>query len=370
MEDLDQLQKEWTFINATKEALRIFDPHENVTYADAIQFSKRINNELFRNSKTGLSRKTHLEKLYDKYDQESIAVTRETKRKTTAEDLIKKRIEEIKRLSKQFTKADDYERLKKERSELNTMIKFQIKPILGLEEVTENQAIIYDSEAARKSHTFVKSHLGKFQEFYNYERDAIFRVAVLHPNPSEAVTGTDLIYEQYNELASHVRIVALQYKVWQDGVLYFSSASNLDDQLKKMSKCFCEDNFCKDDKGNNVCMDGFRLPYCVAFLKPTDKLQNPKNLITSGLHVPVCIIDKLKTPTSKGVKLERIHIQNASLNSGSFEDLFNRQMIGSKWMKVEDLENFYQQSKVLSSSGKIVLYTQTAMAKARDKKIK
>jgi hypothetical protein len=58
------------------------------------------------------------------------------------------------------------------------------------------------------------------------------------------------------------------------------------------------------------------------------------------------------------------------LNSVSFEDLFNRQMIGSKWMMVADLEKFYQQSKVLSSSGKIVLYTQTTMAKARDKKIK
>lgn len=94
----------------------------------------------------------------------------------------------------------------------------------------------------------------------------------------------------------------------------------------------------------------------MAFLKPTDKLQDPKKLITSGYHLPICKVDKLKKKATKEYILSEMSIKNQSLKTSTFEELFDTEMIGSRWMDIAELESFYKQNKVLEPNERIILY--------------
>lgn len=359
MDPLSQLQKEWIIINATRELLGIITSTPGSKYADAIKFAKDIYPALFKDSKTGIDRKDHYEKLYEGFRQEALAVSRVKEQETTPEKLIKKRLKLVESYLDQAKKGEDFDRLRKQLRELKVILSMAA-PVGGLERVTENQAINNDAFKERANKVFVKNHLGKFVQYRNEENDTIFRVTVLHPNPSEGVIGADLIYEQYNEDEQKVRVVAIQYKIWNgDRVLYFSQSDNLENQLKKMSSFFCDKDFCKDCKGgNNLSKEKYRLSFCMAFLKPTDKLQDPKKLITSGYHLPICKVDKLKKKATKEYILSEMSIKNQSLKTSTFEELFDTEMIGSRWMDIAELESFYKQNKVLEPNERIILYAQ------------
>lgn len=167
-----------------------------------------------------------------------------------------------------------------------------------------------------------------------------------------------MIYEQYDESKKMVRIVAIQYKIWENQVLYFSQSGNIQQQLSNMKKCFCDRKYCVDDNGNRVSQRQYRLSYCMAFLKPTDKLQDPKKPITSGYHLPICKVDSLKEATKKDYKLTGQKIKKQSVKASSFEELFDSEMLGSRWIKIKDLEKFYKKNKVLEPSERIILYAQ------------
>ena len=245
--------------------------------------------------------------------------------------------------------------------DLLTCLNPSIRNLQGLELITEHHAISSDSYKQRVNKTFINSHLGKFNEYKNNEDGSIFRIVILHPNKSEAITGADLIYEQYDIERKQVRIVAIQYKVWEKGVLYFSQSGSLNNQIKRMKGCFCDDNYCCDENKKNSSVDLFRLPYCSAFLRPTDKLQNPNSLITSGFHVPICKIDSIKTQTHQGDKLEYKNVAECSIKSQTFEELFNLEKIGSRWLSIVELEKLYRQSAILEPNRNIILYAQTEL---------
>ena len=87
-----------------------------------------------------------------------------------------------------------------------------------------------------------------------------------------------------------MRIAAIQYKIWKNEVLYISRAGNILKQLGNMKECFCLNKFCKSPDEDNL-PSNYRLPYCTSFLRPTDLLQNPQKLITTGYHVPICCLE-------------------------------------------------------------------------------
>lgn len=368
MEPLNQLQKEWVVINAVRELLGIITDMPGAKYAEAIKFAKDIYPSLFQDSKTGIDRKDSIEKLHEKYRQEAIAVSREKKNDVTPRSLIENRLKQIQSYLKQFKKGDeDPNRLRREAKDLKLILGMNFE-VNTLQKITESQSINNDSFNKRYDKVFVNNHLGKFVEYINNEENELFRITVLHPNPSEAIIGADLIYEQYDELKKMVRIVAIQYKIWDGTTLYFSKADNLEAQIKKMNSIFCGKDFCKNCKGgSNLSKDKYRLSYCMAFLKPTDKLQDPKKLTTTGYHLPICKVNKLKEKTRSNYKLTKGAIKNQSLKTVTFEELFNSEMIGSRWMKIKDLETFYQKNKVLEPNEKIILYAQGAVLADYDK---
>src|SRR6185503_12592544 len=160
MEQLDQLQKEWVLINASRELLSI-TKRRTISYKDSIEFSKENAEELFKDSKTGLARKDALDKLYDKYKQEAKARSIETGEEVLPKMLIEERLAELKTLLSYYPQdAEHPDGLKKEKETLQKLFKKTPENILGLERITENQAIIHDSSfAERPNKIFINNHL-------------------------------------------------------------------------------------------------------------------------------------------------------------------------------------------------------------------
>lgn len=83
-----------------------------------------------------------------------------------------------------------------------------------------------------------------FKVDYTLGKNSFLRLRLLHPENMEAVTGADLVYEQQDLSSRKVRVMFLQYKIWdENGVMYFSQGS-LEAQLRKMKTNFCDKGFC------------------------------------------------------------------------------------------------------------------------------
>jgi hypothetical protein len=172
-----------------------------------------------------------------------------------------------------------------------------------------------------------------------------------------------LIYEQHDEETGQIRILFLQYKIWDKGILYFSQAKNLDKQLEKLERCICHNNFCSAPELDGIAE--YRFPYCSAFLRPTDKLQQQnEKLVSSGIHIPVCTI--LRFMRNGNEKLERKKIRFETLNHEIFEQLFNRGLLGSRWMDQDAVESFYKENKVLENDESIIFYAREIRQKVAE----
>src|SRR5262249_50302863 len=132
-------------------------------------------------------------------------------------------------------------------------------------------------------------------------------------------------------------------------------------QLNRMKDCFCQKGFCKSPEKFDM-HENYRLPFCSAFLRPTDKLQDPHKLITSGYHVPICNLRKIKEEGDLEYKIDIDSIRKYSLKAQPFEELFNDEMVGSRWLTIDDLQSLYRETKVLEPDQRIILYAQNAIA--------
>ena len=219
--------------------------------------------------------------------------------------------------------------------------------------VNENAVLLRDFSQVDRSSVFGEK-LFSDHKFIDYElsRGRILRLRLLHPDQGEHLTGADLVYEQY-DLATHkVRFLFLQYKTWINGTIYFSQNKSLPFQLEKLKKTLCDNNFCnKHDNPNNI---EYRFPYCCGFLRPTDKLQHrASKMVSSGLHIPVCNALKHIEVSNKLVKKE---IKDSTLNHLVFEKLFNQNLIGSRWLDIDEVESFYKGRGILEADEKLKIY--------------
>ena len=309
--------------------------------------------------KTGIVKKSSLEKLYDKYKEEAIASSLLSNENKSTEQIITARLNEVEKLINDYpAKEGEPIGLKKERRELEALLEKKKDFILNLESITEDNAIRNDIVAQRANKHFIKTHLGKYNVYKDRDDGSIFQIAIFHPNFKEKITGADLVYEQYDIERKKVRIAAIQYKIWDRRALYFSQARNAFEQIKKLQACFCKNHFCKDGDGNNCSKDFYRLPFCTAFLRPTDKLQNPKVLFTSGYHLPICKIEQLKEDGYSKDVIRYEQIRKSGLNAYTFEELFNNEMLGSRWLDIRELEDLYQEYGVFAESENIIIHAQ------------
>lgn len=182
---------------------------------------------------------------------------------------------------------------------------------------------------------------------------------MLHPDRIEQITGADVIYELCWRQAKLVRLVFVQYKLWDNKTLYWSQSNNLEQQLIKLNDLVCNSEICSSGQAI-LPPDGYRLPYCSAFLRPTAKIQSPDvKKITKGVHIPVCIVSKCTENTRNGQKkITSKSIQERSLSHRVFENLFIDGMVGSPWITFDSVEKFYIKHGIFNNNGNLLLHAQ------------
>ncbi|MDD3326079.1 MAG: hypothetical protein PHW25_03220 [Zoogloea sp.] len=218
---------------------------------------------------------------------------------------------------------------------------------------TENQLIFRDALAVDRTVPALGS--GKAYRDFELPDGNILRVRVLHPDKPEHVTGADIIYERHSSDEESARIVAVQYKIWDNKAMYLTE-DRMKTQLDRLKNFTCGKGICSQAETEN----SYRFPCCAGFLRPTDKLQRPdQSFVSSGEHLPVCKIDECKTVTSRGSEILKYHnIRDVSLSSEMFEQLFNKGKIGSRLLSYEELKKFYEDHQVDSEENSVVIYAQ------------
>lgn len=227
--------------------------------------------------------------------------------------------------------------------------------------LSENRILNRDySKVDRSSYLAEKEFENDFYIDYALPSKRTLRIRLLHPDEAEHVTGADLVYEQYDCVKRCARFVFLQYKTWEDGCIYFSQHKNLESQLLKMKKVLCDNGFCKEVSTVGNIRD-YRFPYCCGFLRPTDKLQHDDSkMLSSGLHLPVCRALEIARDSTK---IEKNNLKDNCLSHKHFEELFNLNMIGSRWIGFDELEQFYKRSLVIQNHETIKIFARELIEK-------
>lgn len=316
------------------------------TYENALGLLNELAPDLYNDFIELLSRKNKSE-LVQYFTDLSEIKSKEAAREITPIELIERQIKTLQELHDQDpSKKTVTKRL---------MEHLVAREKMDLVRLTENRILNRDfNQVSRESYSD-KLFQDDFYSDYKLKNSNILRIRFLHPDTDEHVTGADLIYEQYDLTKNKVRFVFLQYKTWDKDVIYTSSTANLVPQLEKMTNLLCKNKLCHSSAGNKT-SNKYRLPYCSAFLRPTDKVQNSDSkLISSGYHLPIC--NALKLIESEG-KIEKKMIKEESFSSHIFEELFNSNMVGTRWIETEDLEKIYEENKIFKKSDRIKLYAQ------------
>ena len=375
-----RLQTEWLFINALRELESIVNPGVPVlTYKQTIDLALSYFPQLFSTEESILGNHILENELIRKYRQEATAESTASKTVLTPLYLAKERQAKLKTLLKTSKYVSEVDELKKELKKLEYVIVFfeeeerreeeyfspplmpegaVAEDITKYTKITEDQALRHDHYFNRPGHKSLKDNWGKFRDVTTSDGQ-IMRLRILHPNKPEHSLGADIIYEMHHKTEKKLRFVHIQYKLWENGVLYFSQHTNLEPQLKKLGKALCKASFCCCEEGNNI-SSGYRLPFCSAFLRPTDKLQHVESkMISSGWHLPVCKIDTVADTTENNNKyLTLDKVKKSSLSHNVFEEVFNAEMLGSRWLSYEEVETLYREHHILDDSEKIIIYAQ------------
>jgi len=220
---------------------------------------------------------------------------------------------------------------------------------------SENQLIFRDVYNTDRDILALPESIGKGYKDFELPDGNLLRIRVLHPDKSEHLTGADIIYERHNDKTNKISVVFVQYKIWEEKKLYLSE-KRMKEQLKRMKDFTCSNKICTANKADNT----YRFPCCSAFLRPTDRLQNPdQKFLSTGEHIPICRINDCKTKGLKGAPiLEYDRIKEVSLSAELFEELFNRGKIGSRELTPDELKNFYTSASIIDTSDTVIIYAQ------------
>jgi hypothetical protein len=130
-------------------------------------------------------------------------------------------------------------------------------------------------------------------------------------------------------------------------------------QLEKMQRTFCQNGLCGADDTDTNLKRPFSMPFCVAFLRPTDKKQTRRAYrVTHAWHVPVCVaLDKFQSSRKHKV-LYSDNIYASSVTQEPFHELYNRRMLGSRQLMADELEKLYDDIGIFSDISRIIVHAQ------------
>jgi hypothetical protein len=347
-ENKERLDAEWTALAAIREALGIaVKDKSSPTYSQSLAFGKNIAPTLY-DPEFSLIVRAEEPPTAREFRQRAEILSKIDNRVVPPLELLDPEIQEFERLSTADPqKGEIQKRLKQLRD---------ARKYLAPQKYTETQLILHDYHNVKRGIPLPPSAKGRYQQFQIFKERGL-RIYLLHPDPPEHSMGADLIYETYWEKKKLARLSVIQYKICKGNVLYSSQAKNLEAQMDRLKSVFCDAGLCKPwDKSKQR----YRLPYCTAFLRPTDELQNPDaTLISSGLHVPICVAQNSWESTGRGgKKLDKAKIRSSSVTHKVFEELFNASLLGSRWFTYSEIEKLYQKHGILDSPDRILIHAQ------------
>jgi hypothetical protein len=355
MEESLWFDQEWLLVNALRQALGIAR-RRTPTYAEAVDLVLDLAPQLLmEDSPLVEAFETKLERLY----KERAAARSEIEGKeVTPLEVLDRDIEQLEEETRQ-AEPDQAQEIEIELSRLA-----RARSRLDKESWTESKAITRDSDASARN--LPVSVRGQGYKVYELAMDRRLRVRVLHPDPPEARSGVDLMYETYwdknlgeGRTALLVRIAALQYKMWDGKALYTSRYPDLRDKMEKMRRAFCDAGLCNPPKKPGA-DERYRLPFCCAFLRPTDRVQTRDAWrISHAWHIPVCAACDALEPTGQGHEVLRSRrISSSAITQETFQELYNRYMLGSRWLIAQELDELYDRIGVFNDVDRVIVHAQ------------
>jgi hypothetical protein len=348
--DLDQenigisrLDAEWSVLVALRETVNTaLRGVSSATYKQSLQFGKVLIPELLGDS--SLLAQEFQSETAKEYIQRAEAKSEMSGNVVDPTDLMEEEIKELQTLLRANTQSDKIRqrlgRLEKAVDELRSEL------------YSENQIIIRDALTSNREYPI--SGRGKDYTEFVLPNDRVLRIRVLHPGRPEHIIGADVIYESYVEKKKLVRIAALQYKMWSGKTLSLDERAV--DQLEKLETHICGGKFCE----SNISGFKYRLPNCAAFFRPTNKLQSADaRLISNGHHIPICVVRQNSTQTnSGGLRISSSAIDGQYVTQKVFEELFNHDMLGSKFITYDELAVFYRNAGIFDPSQRVIIHAQ------------
>ena len=257
--------------------------------------------------------------------------------------LVNQEINELSELLASYQERSDEEKERKKYINQKLALLYAAKENLEPRKLTENRILNRDYSKVDRTNLFgEKEFENDFYIDYKLNTERSLRLRLLHPDKPEHLIGADLVYEQYDIPNERVRFVFLQYKTWDNGVLYFNSG-NLIRQIQKLKDALCDQDICK--KGTQSEDNNFRFPCCSGFLRPTDRMQHADSkMISTGYHIPICTALSI---ANKQNKIEKNVIKDNSVNHKIFEELFRLGLIGSRWININSADELYKKYEII-----------------------
>lgn len=345
-EPSSRLDSEWMTLNAVRELVNLAtagDPTK-ATYQKALEIGGEICPEILGDS--SLLRESQISSTVREFMQRSKLESKKSGDSISPLMLVDKELTAEKELLSIADRGEATDRIKQRVKRLE-LAKIEMTPVA----MSENQIINRDVKLF--SHELPNIAEGHGYTDYKLLDEHVLRVRALHPDKAEEITGADLIYERHRPELEKVEIVMIQYKIWEGRRLYVSDP-RMSAQLERMRKLTCNDGLCEAATNQNR----FRFPCCCAFLRPTDRLQSAdQKLRTTGEHIPICEIERLKSSGERGGEMLRYEdVKQLSLSHIEFESLFRSGKVGSRMLTYDQLSDLYREIGPLAATATVVIH--------------
>jgi hypothetical protein len=351
--DRARIDSEWVMLNAIRGLVKIATKGDlsKGTYNNALEFGGELYPALL-GADASILRREHESDTAKEYRQRARLKTVKEGSEVKALTLLQNEIDELKGLLEVAKRtSNDKEKVDQLKRKLAILVTAEVE--LNPVKHSENQLIFRDAIGVERLVPALR--FGQAYKDFELPDSSILRVRVLHPDKPEHVTGADIIYERHSPVEEKASFVAVQYKLWENRVMYLSDPRMLE-QLERLKNFTCDNNVCVQSENESA----YRFPCCAGFLRPTDKLQRAdQSFVSTGEHIPICRINDCKSETSRGASILAYQdMRDISLSSEMFEQLFNKGKIGSKMLNYFELSALYAVHQITNDENTVIIYAQ------------
>jgi hypothetical protein len=337
---MERIDAESTVVTALRDVLKL-GRQEQVSYPEAMAEGAKLFPNLL-SPKTSILYRAFEKPAIRTYREKAAAATIRERRKIEPSEIIQREINDLAALIKVSTGST--KDMKRELAQLQSHLRYFAAA------AQSEHALLYADVFQRERPTLPTPPVTfpKGRE-YSLGKGRHLRVRMLHPDKPEHITGADVVYELCDSENEQARIAFAQYKMWDRERIAWSQIKSI--QLTRMAKCLCQKALCKSRSDPRK---RYRMPCCSAFLRLTQKLQDPDSrLISAGRFVPIC-----QLPNEKRGSLELPEISNRSITSDLFEAAFGEELVGSDWLPFVEVESLYRRTKIFDAHDRIIIYAQ------------